>query len=244
MDKIRIDKLEINNLTYKDLIPIIGNSIRNKEKITIGYVNANSFNLSYKNDDLTHDINSFDFIHPDGIGIYIAAKLLGIKPKTRFTGSDFYLELIQNSIKEKWSYFFFGHDEQTLKKICLHYPELRVNGIHQGYTYETQQVINEINKSGAEICVIGLSTPIQEKWIAENKDNINARVIISAGDGIKVFAGIKVRGPLIMQKLGLEWLVRMLNNPLKYYRRYLIGNPLFLYRIIKLKFSKLTQLNL
>ncbi|RPI18215.1 MAG: WecB/TagA/CpsF family glycosyltransferase [Ignavibacteriae bacterium] len=243
MERIKFNNLFVDNISYNELILLIDNAINNNKNISIGYVNTNTFNLSYKNPKFADVINSFDIVHPDGIGVYFASKFTGQKLKSRLNGSDFYFELIQFSIKNKWSYYFFGHDDETLNRICTNYPGLIINGVHEGYNFDTSVVIKEINNSVPDICIIGLSTPIQENWILENKRYLKTKVIISVGDGIKVFAGTKVRGPVIMRKLGLEWLARLLHNPLKYYKRYLIGTPLFLYRIIKLKFSKLKQLN-
>jgi N-acetylglucosaminyldiphosphoundecaprenol N-acetyl-beta-D-mannosaminyltransferase len=87
--------------------------------------------------------------------------------------------------------------------------------------------------------IIGLGQPLQEKWINDNHAQLNASVLIAVGDGIKVFAGEKRRGPLFMRKLGLEWLIRLFFNPFKYFNRYMVGIPVFLYRIIRAKLSKL-----
>ncbi len=146
--------------------------------------------------------------------------------------------LIKEGIKRNWSFFFFGHDNDTLEKIHTVYPDLNIKGFSEGYNFDTESVVNQINNSKINILVAGLGFPKQEKWIYENKNKINANVIIAVGDGIKVFSGTKVRGSVILRKIGLEWFVRMITNPAKYWRRYLIGNPVFLYRIIKTKLSK------
>ena len=155
------------------------------------------------------------------------------------TGSDLYPVLLKEGLKRNWGFFFFGHDNPTLEKISTLNPQLNIRGTNEGYSFDTENVINRITESNAEILIIGLSFPKQEMWITENKNKINCSVIIAVGDGIKVFAGVKKRGITLVRKLGFEWAIRLINNPLKYWRRYLIGNPLFLYRIIKLKLSKL-----
>lgn len=243
-EKIRLNTLSINNVTQAELLSIISEAILNNNKISIAYVNAHTFNTAYKDRSLTNIINSFEIVHPDGIGIYLASGFTGNKLKERFSGSDFYTDIIKSSIQHNWSFYFFGHDEETLNKIQNNYPNMNIKGTHGGYNFNTPNVVKEINKVCPDICIVGLSTPIQEKWINENKEKLNTKVIIAVGDGIKVFSGTKVRGPSIMRKTGFEWLARLLHNPLKYSRRYIVGNPLFLYRIIKIKFSKLALINL
>jgi N-acetylglucosaminyldiphosphoundecaprenol N-acetyl-beta-D-mannosaminyltransferase len=239
-NKIEIAGLKINNVSYTELLFIISDSLSNNKKTLITYANANAINLIYKNNSLKGLLNSFDIIHPDGVGMYAASKFLfGDKGfKERITGSDFYPMLITQSVKNNWKLFFFGHDEETLKKIQLAYPQLNICGMAEGYNYNDDEVITQINNSGPDILVIGLSFPKQEKWLIANKAKLSCKICLCTGEGIKVFAGIKTRGPKFFRKIGLEWLFRLLRNPLKYFGRYVIGNPLFLYRIIILKFRK------
>jgi N-acetylglucosaminyldiphosphoundecaprenol N-acetyl-beta-D-mannosaminyltransferase len=240
-EKIDIFGVNIDKTDYGYLLSRIFIAIGKKEKLLITYANSNSLNNSYNNSEYRNLLNSFDIVHPDGVGVFIASKLLFEKNglRKRMTGSDFYPMLIQEGVKRNWGFFFFGHDNSTLEKISSQNPRLNIKGTSEGYNFNSETIINNINKSEAEILIAGLSSPKQEIWIAENKSRLNCNVIIAVGDGIKVFAGTKKRGIPLIQKLGFEWAIRLVNNPLKYWRRYLIGNPLFLYRIIKIKLSKL-----
>lgn len=233
----------INNIDYSGLIAEINNCILSSSQTAIAYANANTVNLSFKFPELVNSLRTFDIIHPDGIGIRIAAMILN-KPfdsADRFTGSDFYPLLINDSIKKNRCFYFFGHDKETLNRISSAYPELKISGKHEGYSYSDEQVIEEINKNPVDFLVIGLGTPNQEIWAAKHRCRLNSKVIICVGDGIQVFAGKKKRGPLFFRKMGLEWLWRFFTNPVKYFSRYFIGNPLFLYRIISIKMRKLAQ---
>jgi len=240
---LNINGIIINNINYAGLITEINDSILNNSQTAIAYANANSINLSYKFPELVNSLRTFDITHPDGIGIGIAAKILN-KPfdtAERFTGSDFYPLLIDYAVTNSKSFYFFGHDINTFTNISSANPELNITGTHEGYNYSDEEVIEEINKNPADILVIGLGTPIQEIWAAKHRKSLNNKVIICVGEGIRVFAGNKKRGPLFLRKIGLEWLWRFLTNPVKYFSRYFIGNPLFLYRIIIIKMRKLAQ---
>jgi len=238
-DKVEIGSLKIDKVDYLDLDNEITNAISNKGKLFISYANAHTVNRTYKNKNLADKLNSFDIIHPDGIGIYIASKILygsnGFKK--RISGSDFYPILAELSVKNNFRVFFFGHNEKTLNLINKNYPLLSIAGLQKGYNFDSQLVINSINTVSADILIVGLGFSKQEEWILKHKDELNCNVCISVGDGIKVFAGTKIRGPKFMRTLGLEWFVRFLTNPLKYFNRYIIGNPLFLLRILLIKIS-------
>ena len=193
--------------------------------------------------EFTELLNRFEVIHPDGIGVYFASHFLfgnrGLKK--RFSGSDFYDELIRYCTEQKRSLFFFGHDDKTLSRIRSKYPELVIAGLQNGYQYNDDEVISTINNSGTHILICGLGMPRQEEWIIRNRGKLECKVMLCVGEGIKVFSGTKLRGPVLFRKLGLEWFIRFLSNPLRYFTRYVIGNPLFLYRIIALKMRNLRR---
>ncbi|MBK8982267.1 MAG: WecB/TagA/CpsF family glycosyltransferase [Ignavibacteria bacterium] len=212
----------------------IDDAVTSGDKITVAYANADTLNKIYNDRSLTGVYKTFDYIHPDGIGIYLASKYLFGKNgmSERFTGSDYYLKLISESINKKHSIFFFGHTSEELNKIQKKFPGLKISGLQEGYNFTDESVIDKINNSGADILIIGLSCPVQEKWMFKFKDKINCNVILAVGDGIKVFSGDKIRGPAFMRKLGLEWLVRMFAEPGKNFSRYFLGIPIFIKRVI------------
>lgn len=232
---------DINNLTNESFLDYISEGIRNEKKLTIGYANADTLNKIYEDRNLKNIFNSFDLIHPDGVGVYLASRILfgenGLH--RRLTGSDFYPLLINESINKNWSYFFFGHSNEILEEIKIQHPSLNISGMNEGYDYDNAKVIGKINKANPDIIVIGLSCPHQEKWIYHNRDKIKFKIILAAGDGIKIFANKKVRGPLVFRKIGLEWAVRLISYPISNFRKYVIGVPLFIFRIIKSKLKSI-----
>src|SRR5688572_14705543 len=136
-DKIEIAGLGIDNVSYSDLLHTVAGSVTANKKAIITYANAHTINLLYRDKSLIELLNSFDIIHPDGVGIYAASKFLYGKNgfKERITGSDLYPMLIDTSIKNNYKLFFFGHDEDTLNKIRLNYPVLNICGTVEGYEY-------------------------------------------------------------------------------------------------------------
>ena len=240
LDKINVYGISISITEGSDLNDAIATAISSNTKLSITYCNAYIVNRICNDAALLPLLNSFDIIHPDGIGIFLASKFLfGSKGLVkRFSGSDYYLFLIEQAIKFNWGIFFFGHDDITLGKIALKHPRLRITGYHSGYGFADEDVISAINESKPDILIVGLGFPKQEKWILKHLSKIDCKAVITAGDGIKVFAGTKIRGPKFVRTIGMEWFIRLLSNPFRYFKRYVIGNPLFLYRIIKLKIRK------
>ncbi len=241
--RIKIFDVPINDLSYADLELAITKSFLEKRQLIIGYCTANKLNLAYSNTSLSMYLSRFDLIHADGVGVLLASKILygssGLKH--RITGSDFYPLLANEGIKKGWKFFFFGDTEETLRKISSKNPLMKIAGALNGYNFETDLVNKKINESAADILIVGLGSPLQEKWIIDNKEKLNAKIILAIGNGIKIFAGSRIRGPRFLQKLGFEWLVRLITNPTKMWRRYLIGIPQFIFRVIFQKIHSFTK---
>lgn len=238
-NKLFILNVGISKVDYLDILTSIDNTFKVQEEIILTGANVNTINLAVKNLAFRKTLSEFNILHPDGIGVFLTSRFLYGKNSfaKRITGSDFYMELIRESLLNNWSFFFFGDTDETLKRIPKEHPDLRIAGSCNGFDFNLDDLISQISKSNPDILIVGLGSPKQEQWIIENKNRIPTKVIIAVGDGIKVFAGTKKRGWKIFQILGLEWLVRLFFEPKRLWKRYIIGIPLFIFRIIKFKLS-------
>jgi N-acetylglucosaminyldiphosphoundecaprenol N-acetyl-beta-D-mannosaminyltransferase len=237
-NKLEILQVEVGKVDYSDILKSIKKTYTEEKQIILTGANVNTINLALKNLKYGELLSNFDIIHPDGIGLFLASKFLYGKNgfKKRITGSDFYIELIKESLKNNWSFFIFGDKCETLNKISKVNPRLNIRGLCNGFNFNNDELIKNVNTSQPDILIVGIGSPQQEEWIIDNKNNIPTKIIIAVGDGIKVFAGNKKRGPKIFQKIGLEWFIRFLYEPKRLWKRYFIGIPLFIFRIIKFKF--------
>jgi N-acetylglucosaminyldiphosphoundecaprenol N-acetyl-beta-D-mannosaminyltransferase len=237
---IDILDIKVSKLDEIILLEKIKDAIQRRDQLTIAYANVNFINIAQIDKSTSDIFNKIDIIHPDGIGVFLASNFLyGNKGfNKRFTGSDFYHILIKAAIKERWSFFFFGDKNETLKKISSVHPHMIIAGYQNGFEFDNDILIGMINKSKPDILIVGKGSPKQEEWIINSKKYLDAKVIIAVGDGIKVFSGTKKRGLKFIQKIGLEWLVRLAFEPKRLWKRYLVGIPLFLFRLIKLRFTK------
>ncbi len=239
-NKLDILYVEISKVDYSDIQISIKNTFLEGKRIVITGANVSTINLALEKLKFREVLSKFNLVHPDGIGVFLASKFLYGKNgfSKRITGSDFYIELIKESLKNNWSFFFFGDTDETLSKISKANPDLYVKGFCNGFNFNNDKLIKNINTAKPDILIVGLGSPKQEDWIVTNRDNVNAKVIVAVGDGIKVFAGTKKRGTKLVRILGLEWFVRLINEPKRLWKRYIIGIPLFILRVLKYKLFK------
>lgn len=226
---------------YEDLLYSIyyDDSIR-----LIGSVNKHFLNLAYENEDFKEKLNKCDFIFPDGVGVKLAAKLLTNFRRRiyRTNCPDLLVKLLHTLNVNKNTIFLFGATSKVIKKtvseIRKRFPQVTISGYSDGYTFENEKLVDEINSNGTEYLVVGLGGIRQESWALENIDLLKVRKLILVGGAFRVLAGERLRGPRFIQYLGLEWFVRFLTEPLYIWKRYLIGIPLFIFRIVKEKLDK------
>ena len=215
---------------------------------TVTCANQHYLNLAFENKDYRKNLNSFDLIFPDGVGLKWAAGFTDyydiVQKLERINGSDIYPEIINRIFNEKLSLYILGDSQlvldSALKKIMDKFLGIKITGSHHGYfdLYD-ENIIEGINSSNPFFLIVGLGAPRQEEWINRWKDKLNARKIVAVGGGLRVIAGDRRRGPVWVRNIGLEWLIRLITEPTKTWRRYIIGIPLFIYRVLIQKFQKL-----
>ncbi|QOJ28352.1 MAG: WecB/TagA/CpsF family glycosyltransferase [Ignavibacteriales bacterium] len=220
------------------LMKTICNAIDTYEKTCITYVTAANC-IIYKRD-LSYSValRKFSIIHPDGIGIYLAQRFLYPDERwNRMTGSDFYPILAEKAIEKQWSLFIFGDKKETLESIPKRYPKLKIAGMHSGFGFP-DNLSEDISASKPDLVLVGLGVPMQEKWISDNWERLPSAVYLAVGDGLKVLSGTKRRGGKFIQKAGLEWVVRLLSEPFRLWKRYLIWMPVFIILVVLQKFQR------
>lgn len=239
MDRFNISEIfgiKVANVSYSELLKYIKETIDTKKKRIITYVTAHSLNIIYKNREVKEIFSKFDIIHPDGNGTFLAIRFLygKINIEKKITGSDFYPILVHAAIRYKWRIFFWGDEINILERIQNQNEGIEICGYDEGYNISMTKIIQNINKSEADILIVGMGCPLQESWIIKVKDELNVKVILAVGDGIKIFANVRNRGTQLFRNFGFEWIYRLLSEPGRLWKRYIIGIPLFVLRIAKL----------
>lgn len=192
-----------------------------------------------KEDEAFHKIiEEADLVVPDGIGVVIATKLKkGEKLEERVAGYDLVQNTMKDAVKEGYKYYFFGSKPGTSKAAAEEmrkmYPGIEIVGTRNGYfTKEDEpEIIADINRSGANILLVALGAPKQEKWMVEHsKEMPNVKVAIGVGGSLDVMSGNVKRAPIAFQKMGLEWFYRLLKQPSRFVRMLVL--PKFLIKVI------------
>ncbi len=240
VESIELLGVRVHLLTENRLHQYISNVIERDRKELILNVNVHCYNMIFKNPWMKNFLNKAEIIFCDGFGVALGAKILGLRMPTRFTPADSIWNLAALAEKKGHSFYFLGAKhgiaEKAAQKMKQRYPNLKIT-THHGYfdksrdSLENQKIIKEINASKANILVVGFGMPIQEKWLQENWDQLNVNIGFSAGALFDYVSDELCRGPRWMTDNGLEWLARMLIEPKRLWKRYLIGNTVFLYKV-------------
>lgn len=184
-------------------------------------------------------LKSSDLVIPDGIGVVWASKYSEIKIKERVPGFDLTQNVFEKIKDTDYKVYFFGGApgiaSAAAKKMMNKYKGLNIVGTRNGYFNkdDEKQIIEEIKKSGADILLVGLGAPKQEKWIYDHITFTGAKVCIGVGGSFDVMSGNVKRAPKIFCKLGLEWFYRLITQPTRIKR--MMRLPKFAIKVLKEK---------
>ena len=178
---------------------------------------------------------------PDGMPMVWSARWAGRREVGRVYGPDLMLAVLSRAVERGWSSFFYGGGPGTAEllvaRLTTRFPGLRVAGVATPpfrplTEQEDADVVRLINDSGADLVWVGLSTPKQERWMAEHVGRLRAGALFGVGAAFDLHAGTLPQAPLWMQRHGLEWAYRLSREPRRLWRRYLRNNPAFVLRIL------------
>lgn len=202
-------------------------------------INASKINLMQKDKELTNIVNTCPIINADGASIVWAAKVLGVPVKERVTGIDLFLKLMQVANEKGYKVYLFGAKEEVVKKVEAifrqRYKNIRIVGCKNGYFTENEelQIANEIRQTEADILFVAFSSPKKEYWIKKYLEVMNVPFVMGVGGSFDVVAGVTERAPEWMQKHGLEWFYRFIQEPRRMWKRYIVGNFQFVMLTLK-----------
>lgn len=234
--------VRIHNVTRQQAITQIEEIIQRRDDraASIFFVNAHTLNLATAQPAYRETLNSGDFVFADGTGVRWAARLKGIRVLENLVGTDFTPLLFQTTASRGYSYFLLGADEPTIPIAADYaqrmFPGWIQAGYHHGYLNNdslSSTAIEKINAARPDVLLVGMGNPVQEQWIERYLQQLRVRVCMGIGGLFDYWAGNVSRSPQWLRNLGHEWIWRLFQQPrLKAYR-YLIGNPLFLARVLR-----------
>jgi N-acetylglucosaminyldiphosphoundecaprenol N-acetyl-beta-D-mannosaminyltransferase len=220
--------------------------IGDKDKILVNTINQYSYCIAEKDSEFKEALQRSDILLPDGIAIVAAIKFLSGKNIKKIAGADIHRHLLQELNQKNGSCFYLGSSENTLskirKKISREFPQIKFHFFSPPYKQEfseeeNKQMIDAVNASRSDVLFIGMTAPKQEKWAHTHKKQLDAKIICSIGAVFDFYAGTIERPHQLWIKLGLEWLIRLVREPKRMWKRYLYYGPIFIYDILKKKLN-------
>lgn len=211
-------------------------------------INPHSVVVARNDRDFQAALHDADILLPDGAGIVLASKILGLGIKNRVAGSDYFHELSRRAnLEGNIKYYFLGSTEAVLNKINermkIDYPNIEVCGMFSPpfkdvlSSEDNMDIISQINEAAPDVLWVGMTAPKQEKWIHQNIEKLNVQLIGAIGAVFDFYAGTKKRAPEWVCQLGLEWLPRLIREPKRLFKRNFVSSPLFLLMVFKEKIN-------
>lgn len=220
--------------SYEEFMAEVTEDIQNHRQKTIVAINPEKIMKIREDDVLQGFIQEASYKIPDGVGILMASKKLGGRIKNRITGVDTMDALCALAAEKGFKVFLLGGKEDAVAgaKSALEkkHQNLNIVGYRNGYDLIDEDVVKEINDSGAQILFVAMGSPRQELWIRKHKESLQVNIFQGVGGSLDVFSGSVKRAPLWMQKIGLEWLHRLLMDPRRVFRQV---NLLKFYYLVK-----------
>ena len=226
------------NIGWQEALALIDDAVRGDRKRNLFFVNAHCLNLASTDEEFRAIVNAADYVFPDGVGVRLACRMIGERLAANLNGTDLLPRLCELAATNGFSLYLIGAKPGTAERMKTNlearYSGLRIAGTQHGHfdrQAEGQAVLSAVSAAKPDIVLVAFGPPLQEKWIHANRAALSAPLVMGVGGLFDFHSGNFRRAPRWLRALGLEWTVRLLNEPRRLWRRYLIGNPLFVFRV-------------
>jgi N-acetylglucosaminyldiphosphoundecaprenol N-acetyl-beta-D-mannosaminyltransferase len=238
-ESVEILGVRVDAVNKTGLLAEIAKRIEAGSREYLANVNINAINIAQQDHEFQQILNRSSVVYCDGEGVRLGARLLGVGLPPRIVLTYWIWELCAFAVEKGFSIFLLGGSrgaaEEAASAMNRRFPGIRVVGTHHGYFdkegEESDRVVDVIAAARPNILFVCFGMPLQEHWTRRNLQRLAANVVLFGGSTIEYAAGRKKLAPSWMSKHGMEWLYRLLQEPRRLWRRYLIGNPLFFLRV-------------
>ena len=223
-DTVDVHGVMIDNITMSEAVNRLLFFLDEEKNHSVYTPNSEIIMKAHRDTELENVLNMSDMTIADGAGVVLASKILGNRLVAKVSGIDLVENLFLQTSKKEISFFFLGGKvgvaKEAKEKVANSYLGVKVVGYNDGYFSfeEEKDVIEKINSSNADVLLVGLGAPKQEKWIHKNKDKLKVKVCIGIGGALDVFAGRAKLAPDFFRRNGLEWLYRLYKEPWRFKR--------------------------
>jgi N-acetylglucosaminyldiphosphoundecaprenol N-acetyl-beta-D-mannosaminyltransferase len=238
-ERLTLLRFPIDNLTMREANEAIMQLAQQQTPHQVCFVNAHCVNIARKNTEYTELLDRAALVLADGLGIRLAASFSNQRIRENVNGTDLLPYLCESLRKQRIGVYLLGGKpgvaEAAATKLTESYPGLDICGCRDGYftSEEEPQLISAIRDSGARVLLVALGVPQQELWISRNLAALGVGVAIGVGGLLDFCSGRIPRAPTWMRELGLEWLYRLQQEPKRMWKRYLVGNFVFLSHVAR-----------
>ena len=227
--------IRLLNLAMDEALAAIDAALSARQPTRISFVNADCVNIAAGDPSYREALAGTDWVFIDGIGMRIAGRIMDQPVRDNVNGTDLFPRLCESLAQHGKRLFLYGARPGVAAAAAgwaqARFPGLQIAGTLHGYQPGEADTVAVIRASGADVVLVGLGAPAQEAWIARNHDKTGATVAMGVGGLFDYYSGRIPRAPLWMRRLGLEWLFRLIQEPRRLWRRYVVGNAVFLSRI-------------
>jgi N-acetylglucosaminyldiphosphoundecaprenol N-acetyl-beta-D-mannosaminyltransferase len=236
-NRVKVGDISLDRLTMNKAVDLVFRHLGSESDrvMVIETVNAQFVCMAREAQNFSDVLSKANIVVADGISVVAASRILGNSLPERVAGIDLLLRLCEKASQTGRSVYFFGGKDGVSRKAAdrlrEQFPGLVVAGTDTGFAstpQEEAEALNRIKCAAPEILFVGMGVPKQEYWIEQHASDLHVKVVIGVGGSFDVLSGDIPRAPVWMQKAGLEWLFRLLREPRRLWRRYILGNMRFL----------------
>ena len=230
--------VKVSNTSMAEAVGWLVARAQKNQRTVVAFANPDCMNTAQYDLAYRRVLRRADRVFPDGIGARIGARMLGQKMADNVNGTDLFPELCAAAARSGLKLFLLGARpgvaQGAADAMCERYPDLQVAGVMHGYfgAAEDADVVRHINASGADVLLVAMGAPNQELWLARHETALAPPVRLGVGGLFDYYSGRIPRAPLWVREAGFEWGWRLACEPARLWRRYLVGNPLFLARVV------------
>ncbi|MEZ4778118.1 MAG: WecB/TagA/CpsF family glycosyltransferase [Flavobacteriaceae bacterium] len=234
---------KIDNFSQAEVISKVEEAIENNTQVHLEGVNAGKLVDMQTDLELKESVECSNLITADGQSVVWASKLLGTPLKERVAGIDLMYKLVEKAHQKNYTIFLFGAKEEVVKEVVAIYKEKYSSQLIAGYRngYFTNEdednIAKQIAASKPNMLFVAITSPIKENFLRKHKETLkDLNLIMGVGGSFDVVAGVTKRAPVWMQKIGMEWFYRLIQEPKRMWKRYLVGNSKFIGLVLKQRF--------
>ncbi len=234
--------VKISAIDMADAWCIIDTLVAKKQKGYVCVCPVSTIVECNRNEDYRNLVNNAAIVTPDGMPTVWIARARGLKHVERVYGPDLMLAVCQLCEQKGYKQYFYGGTEKVLAKLQVSlkskFPNLKISGAYSPPFRELTKeediaIVNRINTAAPDILWVGIGAPRQDFWMVNHQAKLNVPVMLGVGAAFDFLSGVKPQAPRWIQRSGLEWFFRLCTEPHRLWKRYLIGNSIFVYLLVK-----------